>query len=97
MRIPAKGHDWGDWIVDKQATDQTDGAQHRICKVCGERQDAAIQKLDHVHNHIPTVIDPTCEQQGYTRYTCACGDMCPRSATHGLRLHGRSRPARPSA
>ena len=74
VRIPAKGHDWGDWIVDKQATDQTDGAQHRICKVCGERQDAAIQKLDHVHNHIPTVIDPTCEQQGYTRYTCACGD-----------------------
>ena len=60
--------------MDKQATDQTDGAQHRICKVCGERQDAAIQKLDHVHNHIPTVIDPTCEQQGYTRYTCACGD-----------------------
>lgn len=74
VRIPAKGHDWGDWIVDKQATDQTDGAQHRICKACGERQDAAIQKLDHVHNHIPTVIDPTCEQQGYTRYTCACGD-----------------------
>ena len=27
-----------------------------------------------MHNHIPTVIDPTCEQQGYTRYTCACGD-----------------------
>ena len=74
VRIPAKGHDWGDWIVDKQATDQTDGAQHRICKVCGERQDTAIPKLDHVHNHIPTVIKPTCEQQGYTRYTCACGD-----------------------
>ena len=73
-KTPALGHDWSDWIVDKQATDQTDGAQHRICKVCGERQDAAIQKLDHVHNHIPTVIDPTCEQQGYTRYTCACGD-----------------------
>lgn len=74
VRLPAKGHDWGDWIVDKQATDLEDGAQHRICKVCGERQEEVIPKLDHVHNYIPTPIEPTCEQQGYTRYTCACGD-----------------------
>lgn len=74
VRIPAKGHDWGDWIIDRQETDQEDGAKHRVCKVCGERQDAKIPKLSHVHNHIPTVVEPTCEQQGYTRYTCACGD-----------------------
>ena len=74
VRIPAKGHDWGDWIIDRQETDQEDGAKHRVCKVCGERQDAKIPKLSHVHNHIPTIVEPTCEQQGYTRYTCACGD-----------------------
>ena len=74
VRVEPLGHDWGDWIIDRQETDQEDGAKHRICKVCGERQDSKIPKLSHVHNHIPTVIDPTCEQQGYTRYTCACGD-----------------------
>ena len=74
VRVEPLGHDWGDWIIDRQETDQEDGAKHRICKACGERQDAKIPKLSHVHNHIPTVVDPTCEQQGYTRYTCACGD-----------------------
>lgn len=73
-KTPALGHDWSDWIIDRQETDQEDGAKHRVCKVCGERQDAKIPKLSHVHNHIPTVVEPTCEQQGYTRYTCACGD-----------------------
>ena len=40
VRKPALGHDWGDWIVDQQETDQADGLKHRICKTCGERQDA---------------------------------------------------------
>lgn len=71
---PALGHDWGDWIVDQQETDQADGLKHRICKTCGERQDAKIPKLEHIHNHLPTKVEPTCEEQGYTRYTCACGD-----------------------
>lgn len=74
VRKPALGHDWGDWIVDQQETDQADGLKHRICKTCGERQDAKIPKLEHIHNHLPTKVEPTCEEQGYTRYTCACGD-----------------------
>lgn len=73
-KTPALGHDWGDWIVDQQETDQADGLKHRICKTCGERQDAKIPKLEHIHNHLPTKVEPTCEEQGYTRYTCACGD-----------------------
>ena len=28
----------------------------------------------HNHNYIPTTTLPTCTQQGYTTYTCACGD-----------------------
>ena len=74
VRLPALGHDWSDWIVDQQETDQADGLKHRICKTCGERQDAVIPKLEHVHNHLPTKVEPTCEEQGYTRYTCSCGD-----------------------
>lgn len=74
VRTPALGHDWGEWIVDQQETDQADGLKHRICKTCGERQDAAIPKLEHIHNYLPTKVEPNCEQQGYTRYTCSCGD-----------------------
>ena len=74
VRLPALGHDWGDWIVDQQETDQAEGLKHRICKTCGERQDAAIPKLEHIHNYLPTKVEPTCEEQGYTRYTCSCGD-----------------------
>lgn len=74
VRTPALGHDWGEWIVDQQETDQADGLKHRICKTCGERQDAAIPKLEHIHNYLPTKVEPDCEQQGYTRYTCSCGD-----------------------
>ena len=28
----------------------------------------------HVHDYIPTVTAPTCTEQGYTTYTCECGD-----------------------
>ena len=32
------------------------------------------EKLEHVHNYVPTVTPPTCTAQGYTTYTCTCGD-----------------------
>ncbi len=28
----------------------------------------------HTHSYTSTVTDPTCTEQGYTTYTCACGD-----------------------
>jgi len=28
----------------------------------------------HIHTYTPTVTRPTCTEQGYTTYTCACGD-----------------------
>lgn len=28
----------------------------------------------HEHSYTPEVINPTCTEQGYTRYTCDCGD-----------------------
>ena len=31
-------------------------------------------EIPHDHAYTPTVTAPTCTQQGYTTYTCACGD-----------------------
>ena len=32
--IPALGHDWGDWIVTKEATEKTTGVKTRECRRC---------------------------------------------------------------
>lgn len=70
----ALGHDWGEWVVDKEATTTTEGARHRICMRCAERQDEVIPKLNHAHEYsIVEVVPPTCTEDGYTRYKCACG------------------------
>ena len=29
---------------------------------------------EHTHTYTPVVTEPTCTEQGYTTYTCACGD-----------------------
>jgi len=34
--IPAKGHTWGEWVVDKEPDLRFDGSKHTICTVCGE-------------------------------------------------------------
>ncbi len=45
---------------------------------CGGRgdngQSSSSVQPEHVHNYLFTVIAPTCTEQGYTTYTCACGD-----------------------
>ena len=71
---PALGHNYGDWTVVKEATEQEDGLQQRTCSACGHVDEELIPKLSHVHNHIATVTAPTCTEKGYTTYTCACGD-----------------------
>ncbi|MCR4805741.1 MAG: hypothetical protein K5981_08900 [Clostridia bacterium] len=42
-------HSWGDWILDKEATEKSRGSKHRVCLVCGYRQDAKIAKKLHAH------------------------------------------------
>ena len=32
------------------------------------------QAPDHTHNHHAVVTQPTCDEKGYTTYTCECGD-----------------------
>lgn len=35
-KIPAAGHDWGEWARESQATQSRAEVQKRVCKVCGE-------------------------------------------------------------
>ncbi len=68
----ACGYTYVDNYVD--ATGHTAGAdatctENQVCTVCGEVLNAATG-----HNHNAVVTEPTCTEQGYTTYTCACGD-----------------------
>ena len=71
------GHDWGDWIIDQPAQTDKPGAKHRVCKRCDQVETAVIPASPVGHKHIYTTSEqvlPTCTEQGYTKYICACGD-----------------------
>ena len=71
--IPAKGHTDGSWTVDKEATCTENGSKHQVCSVCGETIKTEIINTI-PHSYTSNVTAPTCVAEGYTTYTCACGD-----------------------
>ena len=54
-------------------TGLTDGEK---CSVCGTitKEQQIIPVLNHTHVYAVTVTDPTCTENGYTTYSCYCGD-----------------------
>ena len=70
----AMGHDWDDGVVTKEPTEQSSGERVRACRRCGETRVEIIPTLDHVHSYEAAVTAPTCTEQGYTTYSCSCGD-----------------------
>ena len=72
--VDALGHKFGEWVVVKEATEEEKGSKERSCSVCGEKETEEIPTLDHVHNYTEKVVAPTCTENGYTEYTCKCGD-----------------------
>ena len=68
-------HTESDWIVDIQATETTEGSQHKECTVCHEVLNTeVIPTLSHECEYTQKVTAPTCTEKGYTTYTCECGD-----------------------
>ncbi|MBR5825640.1 MAG: hypothetical protein IKY78_00995 [Clostridia bacterium] len=71
--IPATSHTNSDWIIDTAPTCTTEGSKHIECTACGETvKTESIAKLPHNYNSV--VTEATCEEDGYTTYTCSCGD-----------------------
>lgn len=46
--------------------------EQATCETCGVKYGGL---ASHVHNHNAAVTAPTCNDAGYTTYTCACGDV----------------------
>ena len=72
--IPAKGHNWDDGKVTKDPTEETEGEKTFTCVSCGEAKTETLPKLEHVHSYTEQVTKATCTEQGYTTYTCSCGE-----------------------
>ena len=81
--IPASGHVYGEWSVYTNS-ETGESVEGRYCSVCGHYE---IRKPENQHEHIYTsvVIAPTCEESGYTRYTCEiCGEYHDYNFTQPL-------------
>ena len=68
--VAAKGHTWGDWVVDTAATQDTEGLRHRECTVCdGGYEEQTIPAMKHVMEVAESKAS-TCSEAGYIIYKC---------------------------
>ena len=65
-------HTAASMTVTKAPTCTAEGEATGRCVLCGEDMMISLDRIP--HTYAVTVVDPTCEAAGYTRYACACGD-----------------------
>ena len=90
--VSAIGHSYGAWVIDIQATETSEGSRHKDCSNCGDRVTEKIPVIGHEHNFSSVITAPTCTSEGYTTYTCSCGntyvdsykDMLDHSYSNGF-------------
>lgn len=72
----ALGHEYGEWVIDKAATEDAAGSKHRDCVRGDDTQTEAIPKLDHVHTPAAAVqedvVPATCEKAGSYKEVVRC-------------------------
>ncbi len=61
-----------EWVVLSVASCNTNGVEHGYCENCSYYEVKTTPMTDHQHKAVVTA--PTCTEQGYTTYTCECGD-----------------------
>ena len=70
--VPANGHAMGKWYETKASTCTEEGEQRSDCENCDHFETEVLAANG--HNYDSVVTAPTCTEQGYTTYTCHCGD-----------------------
>ncbi len=73
--VAAKGHEFGEWKVVTEATEEAEGLKERACE-CGEKETEVLPKLEHVHKYgeWQVVTEPTYEKEGLKERACGCGE-----------------------
>ena len=72
--IKATGHEFGEWKTVVEPSEEAEGKAIRQCDKCDEMEEKVLPKLDHVHIYAEQTTEPSCTEEGYTTYTCACGE-----------------------
>ncbi len=67
-------HEYGEYVTTIEPTEEKEGSKEKSCRLCGDKVIEKIPPLNHTHEYTKEIVDPTCEEQGYTIYTCDCGD-----------------------
>ncbi len=80
--IDAMGHDFTDWTVVIEPDCITHGEEYRNCSKCGKKEYQYADALGHDFESVVTA--PTCTEQGYTTYTCECGESYNRDYVSAL-------------
>ena len=65
-------HSYGSWITTTYPS-CAKGVEKRVCTICSATESCEVNATED-HSYTPTVTPPTCTEQGYTTYTCECGD-----------------------
>lgn len=70
--LPLTEHEYGDWVITKEATDDEVGSRERTCAVCSVKQTEVIPKTNCKHESTKDVIvkEPTCTEVGSKNVVC---------------------------
>ena len=72
-------HDFGDWTITKEATEETEGSKNHTCKTCGYKETVSIPVLSHTHSFSDWKNNDTSHWK-----ECKCGEKSELSAhTYG--------------
>ena len=73
--VDATGHEYDEWIIDKESTCTEEGSKHHVCKVCESSETASIPKKDHIESDWIIDKEATTESDGTKHKECTvCGD-----------------------
>ena len=87
----ALDHEWGNWVVTKQATSSEDGEEQRVCKRsnCSHVETKIIPALTHTHQYSEVVKNEyiktvaTCTEPAVYYTSCECGKRGADTFTSG--------------
>ncbi len=81
-RTSPLGHTMGDWIESLAPTCTAEGMKASTCERCGYSETETLPRIDHTYEAV--VTPSTCTEDGYTTYTCICGDTYESDRTSPL-------------
>ena len=77
--VPALGHQWSEWKVEKEPAWDSEGMQKRVCSRCTETEEQVLPKLSEVHEHDYTgdetiIKEAACTEDGSKYVACSNPD-----------------------